>query len=51
LDLGTLKSTKSGGSQIDYEDLPADLLERIQAIFAEECQKRGTPMHMEAVFG
>jgi len=48
---GTLQSTKTGGSQMDYEDFPPQLMDELKRIFVEECTKRGTPMNMEPVYG
>ncbi|HLY66232.1 MAG TPA: ethanolamine ammonia lyase-activating protein [Chloroflexota bacterium] len=48
---GTLQSVKTGGSQMDYDDFPPELMEELRRTFVEECTKRGTPMHMEPVYG
>jgi hypothetical protein len=47
--MSTLKSTRSGGNQMNYEDTPPDLMAELKQIFAEECTKRGTPVNMDAV--
>ncbi len=47
---GTMKSTRTGGSMLNFEDFPPELLEEMKRIFEEECAKRGTPVHMEMVF-
>src|SRR5207245_6583116 len=47
----TGKSTREGGNQLDYEDMPPEVLNELNAIFVAECTKRGTPMHMEAIVG
>lgn len=51
LGAGVLTSTRSGGSQMDYEDFPPDLMHEVTRLFAEECAKRGTVPQMEAVAG
>jgi gentisate 1,2-dioxygenase len=43
----TLLSTRKGGSQMDYEDFPPELMAEVMGIFREECAKRGTPVRME----
>jgi hypothetical protein len=48
---GTLKSVRRGGSQMDYEDVPPELMEDLKRLFIAECTRRGTPMHMEPVYG
>jgi mannose-6-phosphate isomerase-like protein (cupin superfamily) len=48
---GVLQSTKAGGSQMDYEDVPPALMEDLIREFQEECAKRGTPVRLEAVTG
>jgi len=45
-----MKSTRTGGSMLNFEDFPPELLEEMKRIFEEECAKRGTPVHMEMVF-
>lgn len=50
LSLGTMNSTRNGGSMLLFEDFPPDLLEECKNIFIEECTKRGTPMHMEPIY-
>jgi uncharacterized RmlC-like cupin family protein len=47
---GAVRSTKAGGSQLDYEDMPREWMERVKALFAEECGKRGTPVRMDVVY-
>jgi quercetin dioxygenase-like cupin family protein len=47
----TLQSSKEGGNQMDYEDIPPRTLELLQQMFAEECAARGTPGRMEAIRG
>jgi hypothetical protein len=47
--MGTLRSVRQGGSQMNYEDTPPELLKEIKNVFKEECAKRGTPVNMEAV--
>ncbi len=47
--MNTLKSTKRGGNQMNYEDTPAELMAELKEIFAQECAKRGTPVNMDAV--
>jgi quercetin dioxygenase-like cupin family protein len=48
---GVMRSVRKGGSQMDYEDFPPALMEEVQRLFAEECAKRGTPVHMDALSG
>jgi quercetin dioxygenase-like cupin family protein len=48
---GVLRSSKSGGSQMDYDDYPPELMDELMRMFQEECARRGTPVHMEAVAG
>jgi hypothetical protein len=47
--MNTLKSTRRGGNQMDYEDMPPEIRDKITHIFVEECAKRGTPVSMEAI--
>jgi hypothetical protein len=51
LGLGVNRSTRQGGSQMNYEDFPPGLLAELTALFEAECAKRGTPTHMEAIVG
>jgi quercetin dioxygenase-like cupin family protein len=44
---GTMKSTREGGNQLEYEDFPPGLMDEVMAIFRQECEKRGTPVRME----
>jgi len=46
LHMGTLKSVREGGSQMDYEDIDAATMAEIRGIFAEECRKHGTAVQM-----
>jgi quercetin dioxygenase-like cupin family protein len=48
---GAVKSTREGGNQMEYSDLPPGLLDELMDIFQAECAKRGTPTHMEAIAG
>jgi hypothetical protein len=48
LNAGAGRSTRDGGSQLNYEDVPTQTMELLIAIFAEECGKRGTPVNMDA---
>jgi hypothetical protein len=43
--MNTLKSTKRGGNQLNYEDTPPELMAELKELFAEECGKRGTPIN------
>jgi quercetin dioxygenase-like cupin family protein len=43
----TMVSVRKGGSQMDYEDFPPELMDEIMRTFREECEKRGTPVRME----
>jgi uncharacterized RmlC-like cupin family protein len=47
--MGTNKSVRRGGNQMNYEDFPADLMAEVKSIFLEECAKRGTPVNMGSV--
>ncbi|HLY64054.1 MAG TPA: cupin domain-containing protein [Chloroflexota bacterium] len=47
----TLKSTREGGNQMDFEDMPRQQLDMLKRMFAEECERRGTPARMEAIRG
>ncbi len=47
----TLKSTREGGNQMDYEDMPPRTLETLKQMFADECARRGTLARMEAIVG
>lgn len=51
LNEGTLKAAREGGSQADFDDLPNGLGERLKRMFAEECDKRGTPVQWRTVEG
>jgi uncharacterized RmlC-like cupin family protein len=46
----SLQSTRRGGNQMNYEDVPPDVMERVKALFSEECGKRGTPVNMDVVY-
>jgi hypothetical protein len=48
---GVLRSSKSGGSQMDYEDFPPELMAELMRMFEEACAKRGTRVQLEAVSG
>lgn len=48
---GVLRSTREGGSQMDYEDFPPEVMAKVMGMFTSECAERGTPPHMEAVGG
>ena len=47
----TNRNIRDGGNQMSYEDIPPDLMAEIKQTFAQECAKRGTPVHMEEVYG
>ncbi|HEX6512526.1 MAG TPA: cupin domain-containing protein [Chloroflexota bacterium] len=47
----TLKSTREGGNQMNFEDIPPRTLETLKRMFAEECERRGTAARMEAIVG
>lgn len=49
--MGSMKSTRTGGNQMEYEDIPPDIMAVVKRIFVEECSKRGTPVHMEPIYG
>jgi hypothetical protein len=46
---GTLRSVRYGGTQINYEDFPAELMAELKGILEEECSRRSTPVNMTAV--
>jgi mannose-6-phosphate isomerase-like protein (cupin superfamily) len=46
----TMRSTRRGGNQMDYEDIPAEIMAEMKRDFAGECAKRGTPVSMEEVY-
>jgi quercetin dioxygenase-like cupin family protein len=48
---GTMRSTRNGGSMLLLEDFPPELMEECKRLFIAECEKRGTPMHMEPIYG
>jgi hypothetical protein len=48
---GVMRSTRAGGSQMNYEDFPPALMAEVQQLFRDECARRGTEPHMEAVLG
>lgn len=49
--MGSMKSTRTGGNQLNYEDFPPELMSELKQIFQEECAKRGTPVHLEPLSG
>jgi quercetin dioxygenase-like cupin family protein len=48
---GTLRSTRTGGSQLEFEDTPPEVLDMLKNMFAEECAKRGTTNRMIEIVG
>jgi uncharacterized RmlC-like cupin family protein len=50
LGISTMKSTRQGGGQMNFEDFPPGLMEEVMRLFRVECEKRGTPVHMEPVY-
>ena len=50
LGINTMKSTRQGGGQMNFEDFPPGLMEELMALFTAECAKRGTPVQMEPVY-
>ncbi|HZT09165.1 MAG TPA: ethanolamine ammonia lyase-activating protein [Chloroflexota bacterium] len=40
----TMVSTKKGGQQMDYDDIPPETMAELKRIFLEECAKKGTPV-------
>ena len=44
--LGNQKSTRQGGNQIDYKDIPEDVIAETRQMFMDECAKRGTIARM-----
>jgi hypothetical protein len=49
--MASMKSAREGGNQLDFEDTPPEVLEKLRRLFAEECARRGTPARMEAILG
>lgn len=47
LSKGTMKSTREGGSQMEYEDFPPELMTDVRQRFQRACDERGTPIRME----
>jgi hypothetical protein len=47
----TVLSVKKGGSQMDFDDLPKETLDKLLEVFVEQCTKRGTPMRMTPILG
>ena len=47
----TLKNTREGGNQMDFEDTPPEVLDRLTRMSQEECARRGKPAHLEAIVG
>jgi len=45
----TMRSTRRGGNQMNYEDIPLEVMAELKEIFLAECAKRGTPVNMGAV--
>jgi len=43
----SMKSTREGGNQMEYEDFGAELTAEVNALFIEECKKRGTPVRID----
>jgi hypothetical protein len=43
----TMLSSRQGGSQVDYEDFPPEVMAEVMQMFREECARRGTPVLME----
>lgn len=48
---GTMRSTRTGGNMLNFEDFPPELLAEMKDIFAQECAKRGTKAQMQWLFG
>jgi hypothetical protein len=44
--LGNQRSTRQGGNQIDYKDIPEDVITETRQMFMDECAKRGTVARM-----
>lgn len=42
----SMKSTREGGNQIEYEDFDLETAAEINALFVQECAKHGTPVRM-----
>jgi hypothetical protein len=44
-----MRSTRTGGNMLNFEDFPPELMAEMKGIFAEECAKRGTQPVMQFV--
>ncbi|HLY64841.1 MAG TPA: hypothetical protein VKU60_04840, partial [Chloroflexota bacterium] len=49
--MNTMKSTRKGGNQMDFEDTPPEVLDKLSRVFMEECSKRGTSANLKAIVG
>ena len=48
---GTMRSTRTGGNMLNFEDMPKELLDEMKQMFADECAKRGTKPKMQWIAG
>lgn len=44
---GTMRSTRTGGNMLNFEDYPPGLLDEMKQIFVKECEKRGTKAQLQ----
>jgi quercetin dioxygenase-like cupin family protein len=44
---GTMRSTRTGGNMLQFEDFPPGLLDEMKRIFISECEKRGTQAQLQ----
>lgn len=48
---GTMRSIRAGGSMLNFEDFPPELMEEVTRIFVAECEKRGTEPNLQPIYG
>ena len=48
---GTMRSTRTGGNMLNFEDMPKGLLKEMEEMFAQECAKHGTKPKMQWTAG
>ena len=46
-----MRSTRTGGNMLNFEDMPKDLLTQMTELFNQECTKRGTKPQMQWIAG
>jgi hypothetical protein len=44
---GTMRSTRTGGNMLNFEDYPPGLLDEMKQIFVNACEKRGTKAQLQ----